>query len=237
MKKNGIISIIGILILLLAFLTGCSAAATAEQKLDQIEENIDHHLDAAEDAAEAMVLNILTTDPPVPLTTDPPPVQEPAQLTAEEAKAIALSHAGFSADQVTWLRSEYEIDDGIPEFEVEFHSGDTEYDYTIHAESGEIRRWDKDYEPERTAPAPTQPPATEPPATEAPSAQLTADEAKAIALAHAGFAADQVTRLRTEFDWDDGVPTWDVEFHEGYWEYDYEIHAESGKILSFDKDD
>ena len=222
MKKNGIISIIGILILILIFMAGCSAAAG--HQLEQIEETIDHHLDAVDDAAEAMVLNILTTDPP-------------AQLTAEDAKAIALNHAGFSEDQVTWLRSEYEIDDGIPEFEVEFRSGDTEYDYTIHAESGEIRHWDKDYEPVKTTPEATQPPATEPPATEAPTAQLSADDAKAIALEHAGFASDQVTRLRAEFDWDDGVPTWDVEFHEGYWEYDYEIHAETGKIISYDRDD
>ena len=224
MKKNGIISIIGILILILALLAGCSAAA-AEQQLEQIEETIDHHLDAVDDAAEAMVLNIIATDPP--------PVQEPAaQLTAEEAKAIALAHAGFAEDQVTWLRSEYEIDDGIPEFEVEFRSGDTEYDYTIHAESGEIRHWDKDFEPVKSAPEPTAPPATE-----APTAQLTAEEAKAIALKHSGFTADQVTRLRAEFDWDDGIPTWDVEVHEGYWEYDYEIHAETGKILSYDRDD
>ncbi|MBR3973879.1 MAG: PepSY domain-containing protein [Oscillospiraceae bacterium] len=82
---------------------------------------------------------------------------------------------------------------------------------------------------------PTAPPA--PPATDPPAAQLTAEEAKAIALEHAGFSSDQVSRLRAEFDWDDGVPVYDVEFHEGYWEYDYEIHAETGKIRSFDKDD
>lgn len=232
MKKNGNISLIGILILILALLAGCSAAAA-----EQIEETVDHHLDTAEDAAEVMVLNILSTEPPAPPATDPPAVQAPTPLTAEEAKAIALKHAGFAEDQVTWLRSEYKIDDGIPEFEVEFRSGDTEYDYTIHAESGEIRHWDKDYEPVKTAPEPTAPPVTEPPATEAPAARLTAEEAKAIALKHAGFTSDQVSRLRAEFDWDDGVPTWDVEFREGYWEYDYEIHAETGKIRSFDKDD
>lgn len=66
---------------------------------------------------------------------------------------------------------------------------------------------------------------------------LTAEEAKAIALSHAGFTADQVKFLRAEFEIDDRIPQFDIEFREGYWEYDYEIHAETGVILSFDKDD
>lgn len=67
--------------------------------------------------------------------------------------------------------------------------------------------------------------------------QLTAEEAQAIALNHAGFTADQVRFLRTEPELRDRVPHYDVEFQEDRWEYDYEIHAETGEILSFDKDD
>lgn len=66
------------------------------------------------------------------------------QLTQEQAEAIALEHAGFTVDQVTRLRTSYEIDDGIPEYEVEFRVGRTEYDYTIHAETGEILSFDMD---------------------------------------------------------------------------------------------
>lgn len=74
----------------------------------------------------------------------------------------------------------------------------------------------------------------------APSVHATAlskEEAEAIALKHAGFSKDQVSYLRTEYDRDDRVPEYDVEFREGRWEYEYEIHAETGAILSFDKDD
>ena len=98
-------------------------------------------------------------------------------------------------------------------------------------------------EPVPLAPAPAQPQPTEPkpteavpPSTEAPAEKLTKEEAEAIALAHAGFAADQVRYLRTEFEIDDRIPQYDVQFHEGYWEYEFEIHAETGTILSFDKD-
>lgn len=66
---------------------------------------------------------------------------------------------------------------------------------------------------------------------------LTAEEAQAIALDHAGFSPDQVSFLRAEPELRDRVPHYDVEFREGRWEYDYEIHAETGEVLSFEKDD
>lgn len=69
------------------------------------------------------------------------------------------------------------------------------------------------------------------------TAAISPEEAQKIALDHAGFTADQVTRLHTEYDVDHGVPHYDVEFDEGRFEYDYEIHAETGEILQFEKDD
>ena len=90
-------------------------------------------------------------------------------------------------------------------------------------------------------PAQTQPPvqsSVPAPDQTVPSGQyLTAEEAQAIALAHGGFTPDQVSFLRTEPELWDHVPHYDVEFREGYWEYEYEIHAETGEILSFEKDD
>lgn len=68
------------------------------------------------------------------------------------------------------------------------------------------------------------------------SPALTAEEAQAIALKHAGFTADQVTRLHTEYEVDHGVPKYEVEFDQGVWEYDCEIHADTGEVISFSKD-
>lgn len=79
------------------------------------------------------------------------------------------------------------------------------------------------------------PAATAPAATET-AALITKEEAIAIALADAGFTEAQVTRLRAEFDWDDHVPEYEVEFSQGDFEYDYEIHAETGAIRAKDKD-
>lgn len=62
------------------------------------------------------------------------------------------------------------------------------------------------------------------------------EKAIEIALQDAGFTRDQVERLRTELDYDAGKGEYEVDFNQGGYEYDYEIDAESGKIISFDKD-
>ena len=66
---------------------------------------------------------------------------------------------------------------------------------------------------------------------------LAMEEAQNIALNHAGFTADRVTALHTEYEIKHGIPQYDVEFHHEGWEYDYEIHADTGEILSYSKDD
>ena len=76
-----------------------------------------------------------------------------------------------------------------------------------------------------------------PESTQAPaSTRLTAAQAKAIALEHAGITADAIRFLRVGFDFDDGNPRYEVEFVSDSWEYEYDIHAETGAILSFEKD-
>ncbi len=61
-------------------------------------------------------------------------------------------------------------------------------------------------------------------------------EAREIALNHAGFKADEVTRLRTEYDVDDGVQKYEIEFYKDNVEYDYEINAVNGNIISYNRD-
>ena len=147
-------------------------------------------------------------------------------MLRSEAEAIALAHAGFTADQVADLRAE--LDDDW-EYEIEFRQGEYEYDYTIDAVTGQILGWDKERDSKPAAP-------TEPSASvDAPTTgKLTEAEAKAIALAHAGLT--EVTALEIEYDVDDGIPTYELEFESGQWEYGYEIHAETGEILDWEKE-
>lgn len=69
-----------------------------------------------------------------------------------------------------------------------------------------------------------------------PATTITKEEAESIALSHAGFTSDQVSRLHTELEYDDGIYKYEIEFYQDHWEYDYDIHAEDGSILYFDKD-
>ena len=89
----------------------------------------------------------------------------------------------------------------------------------------------QDPAPQKPTPAatPAQSSVTEP-------KQITKEIAVSTALADAGLTVNQVTALRTDFDYDHGIPEYEVEFrYEGY-EYDYEIHAVTGEILAVSKD-
>jgi len=66
--------------------------------------------------------------------------------------------------------------------------------------------------------------------------EITAEKAKEIALNHAGLNANQVRDLDIEKDRDDGIVKYEIDFESGRVEYEYEIHAETGKILKAEKD-
>lgn len=89
----------------------------------------------------------------------------------------------------------------------------------------------------REIPEESVPLASTPEATPETSRVLTEEEVMAIALAHAGISAEQAHFFRVEPELRDRIPHFDVEFEAGRWEYEYEIHAETGAILSFDRDD
>ncbi|MBQ3216775.1 MAG: PepSY domain-containing protein [Oscillospiraceae bacterium] len=131
MKHSKILAVV-LAGLLLVSLSGCALLA----RIDSAEERIDDRIDAAEDALESNL----------PLPTNPvlPSQSDAATLSPEDAQAIALEHAGFTSEQVSQLRAEYEIDDGIPQYDVEFREGRWEYSYEIHAETGAILSFEKD---------------------------------------------------------------------------------------------
>lgn len=71
---------------------------------------------------------------------------EAAQITVDQAKAIALNHAGQTAEAVYFDKVELDYDDGMTIYEIEFHVGRVEYEYEIDAETGDILKyeWDND---------------------------------------------------------------------------------------------
>lgn len=130
---------IALLLLTTLLLTGCNIR-TAARQLDRAEDQLEQIGDNLEDAVEGAIYGTNTL-----ATTTPIAPQTPATtLTPEQAEDIALSHAGLTREQVSRLHTEYEIDDRIPQYDVSFRQGNLEYDYEIHAETGEILSYERD---------------------------------------------------------------------------------------------
>lgn len=173
-----------------------------------------------------------TAEPTVENTASPSPVEaavpqevQPASasaITLEEAKAAALEDAGFAEADVTVQKTAQEYENGISVYDIEFLAGDAEYDYEINADTGEI--YSKKVELRRGGIAEADPSA----------AQITEENAKAIALEHAGLAEADVTFTKTKLDMDDGLQVYEIDFRQGSTAYEYEIHSQTGEIIKSD---
>ena len=145
-------------------------------------------------------------------------------ISSDKAKEIALQHAGLTASQVSFIKAERDYDDGRLVYDVEFFTSNKEYDYEIAAADGTIRSYDYDAEGSYT------------PATTTSANYISSDKAKEIALADAGLTSSQVYFSKVEFDYDDGRAEYEVEFRNGFTEYEYTIDAVSGSILKSERD-
>ena len=145
-----------------------------------------------------------------------------AAVTEEQARETALSHAGFTADQVTFVRSELDRDDGRLMYDVEFYTSDyKEYDYEIDAATGEILSYDYDAEGYSNQPNAT------------PGTAITAEQARAIALAEVPGAAESDI-YEFETDRDDGRLEYEGKIIYNNTEYEFTIDGYSGAIREWD---
>lgn len=71
-------------------------------------------------------------------------VNNTGNISLDKAKEIALSHAGLSADQVTFVQANMDFDDGIQKYEIEFYYNYREYSYEIDANTGNILSYEQD---------------------------------------------------------------------------------------------
>ena len=159
-------------------------------------------------------------------------INNTGDISLDKAKEIALSHAGLSSDQVTFVQANKDFDDGIQKYDIEFYCNGKEYDYEINASNGEIIQYDYDMEYNYIPNNNT----TNNQSNVNTTANISAERAKEIALSHAGLASNQVTFKRTELDFDNGIQKYEVEFYYNNREYSYEINANTGDILSYEQD-
>ncbi len=153
-----------------------------------------------------------------------------ANITEEEAKKIALEHAGLAETDVNFVRIQKDSDNGRTEYEVEFYAANTEYDYEIDASNGKILSYDNDaeyYTPQ---------PSNSNDSTVQNGSYITEDEALAAALQHAGVARNDASLVSVHLDNDNRRTVYDVEFHVGFTEYNYEIDATTKEIVEYERE-
>ena len=147
------------------------------------------------------------------------------KISADKAKKIALGDARLAEKDVTFVKVELEFENNRLVYDVEFYSGNVEYDYEIDAANGAILSVDNDIE---NYVIPTQLSKEAP--TKAQVSEISVEEAKQIALSHAGVGSARFTKAK--IDYENGIKVYEIEFKVGNMEYEYDINVSNGAIIS-----
>ncbi len=157
-----------------------------------------------------------------------------AYIGADRATAIALEHAGVAESDTFGLTAELDYEKGIMVYEVEFDVSGYEYEYDIDATTGAIVKYDKEIDNHADSTKKIDGDSIY--GTDSTAEFINADEAKAIALKHAGVSANDIRDYDIEFDVERGTVVYEIDFKSGNYEYEYEINAVSGSILKNEKE-
>ncbi len=198
------------LILVLAAILVFSGCSDMENKAEQLENEIESRIDPIEDAMEskADAVEDAIEDALIGNATEAIPTKEAeVQTDAIEQDSTAPAELGSATNPAQ--ESIDKVADLLGDILKEQASGVTVPDSVL--DSGVSSSYEQ-------------------------SVFITPEEAKRIALDHAGVSAEDAVFDRTERDYDNGIYHYEVEFRVGLIEYEYDIHAETGEILSFEKD-
>lgn len=151
---------------------------------------------------------------------------ETANTDQAAALQTALKDAGVNEADASRIRVTMDRDDGMLVYEVRFDAAEVEYDYEIDAESGriistDVERWDDDDRDDRNRTANA-------------NVAVSREEAVKTALGKVSGATEKDVRI--ELDYDDGRYRYEGDIIYNGIEYDFEIDADSGRILEWEED-
>ena len=142
----------------------------------------------------------------------------------DAALKTALDAAGVSEADITRLQVSEDRDDGRKVYDIRFDVGQTEYNYEIQASDGQI--FNSDVENSGRAAMQN--------GQGSANVAVSREEAAATALAQVPGATENDIRL--ELDYDDGRQKYDGNIIYNQMEYEFEIDANSGEILSWSEE-
>lgn len=243
MKKHLFIlpCIFGVSAVLLTACTGQDNKNTVTQEITTTQET----LAAGASGSTVSVTEKQNSDTPLPAAGESVPIadngiqnaaapgggneSQTAYISEEDAKKIALEHAGLKEEDISYFKMKLDTDHGVTEYEVEFVSGNTEYDYNIDAVSGAIRSFDFET---NNGPSAGSPATGE--NTALPAGSISEADAKKIALEKVPGATDSNLRIKT--DYDDGIMKYEVKIVYNEMKYEFEIDAATGTILEWESE-
>ncbi len=144
-----------------------------------------------------------------------------AYISREEAQSKAYAHAGVTAEEVAQSRVEFDSDNGVMVYEVQFETAAAGYEYEIDARTGQVLEYESE---EKGATTPQE---------ENSGNYIGQEEARNRAYAHAGVTAKDVLKAKVELDDQDGVMIYEVEFETAAVTCEYEIDARTGRVLEY----
>lgn len=106
----------------LLIMVGCGSNTVAEEQTSAGDQTVQQAEEVQEDAAADLGEIADKAD----------------QISEKEAKAIVLKHAGMKEKDVEFTKFKKDKDDGVWQYEIEFVSGDKEYEYDVRMSDGKI---------------------------------------------------------------------------------------------------
>ncbi len=156
-------------------------------------------------------------------------------LSKDEVKEIILKDTKLSKEDITFKEIDLDLEKETKKYDVEFYYNRVEYNYEIDAKTGKIIYSDyinnTNINQENTNNNDT--------ANNENSNNTTNDtnyisqeEAKDIALKDAKFSNQEVTFTDIDFEFQNGVAIYEVDFYKNNLEYEYKINAVNKNIIS-----
>ncbi len=160
-------------------------------------------------------------------STQEQPTQTAEGISEERAKEIALAHAGVKEENLSGYSMKKDTEDGQKTYEIEFYVDNTKYEYEISRKDGEILKHETEIKDAKKTAKKKQ---------NASKKEISKQEAKEIALKRAGVKSADISVFSMKKDMEDGRPVYEGEFVCGQVKYEFEIDAETGKVLSWEKE-
>ncbi|MCQ2398781.1 MAG: PepSY domain-containing protein [Sphaerochaetaceae bacterium] len=148
-------------------------------------------------------------------------IQGNSGVSLDKAIDIALAHAGASDSDVTITKTQSDFDDGIPVWEIDFIANGQIYEYEILATNGGIHQYSGKLTNMYFNGGFGQ------------TKKINKENAKSIALEHAGLTNLPVRIVKAKIDNDDGIKIWEVDFIANNAKYEYDILASDGSVLEY----